>query len=316
MRPGDGRVAVVGPLPGSTIGALQYQAGGRLEDIMSTNDTQQTLVGTPTGDRISIDTSGRFIRPLLELPTILADEAKVHFGPDGLSLTAVDPANVGMVDLHAPAGAFDSYELQADGELTVRLNLSGLASDLQAARTGTATDDPVSLALDATTTRIEIAREYDGTALRSSEERLNIDPDSIREEPDLPELALPCETTVSPRAFRAAADHVARRSDHADLINDGDTLVMAGAGAEPSAAYSAATRFEDSTLDGEGEERSKFLMDYLNDMASALVAAKTDAVTVQFGDEMPTQLHFERTDADDRTLYAGTFILAPRVPDS
>ena len=43
----------------------------------------------------------------------LVDECKLRTNADGVSITAVDPANVAMVDMETDASAFASY--QADG---------------------------------------------------------------------------------------------------------------------------------------------------------------------------------------------------------
>jgi len=49
------------------------------------------------------------LQSALDPVTALVSEAKIRTGEDGLSITAVDPANVGMVDMELSAGACATY---------------------------------------------------------------------------------------------------------------------------------------------------------------------------------------------------------------
>ena len=57
----------------------------------------------------SVDT----LQDTLDPVSALVDECKIRLNEDGLSIRAVDPANVGMVDMSLAKSAFESYE--ADG---------------------------------------------------------------------------------------------------------------------------------------------------------------------------------------------------------
>lgn len=284
---------------------------------MSSNDTeltQQPLVGTPSGEAIDLQTSGRTIRPFLAPVTELVDEVKLRFDTAGVSITAVDPANVAMVETQLSATAIAGYDLDAEAELVVGMNLAGLAADLRTARMGTATDDPVGLTIDESAARMEIERDYDGTTIRQSDQRLTIDADMIREEPDLPELDLPCTATISPRGFEAAVDHIDKRVDHLRMLDYDGHLAFAGAGDDDlDAAYATAAHFEDTAVDGDAGDGSHFSIDYLSDIASGIVAAKADQVRLAFGEELPVTLEYERTTDDGETLYRGRIVQAPRI---
>jgi len=274
-------------------------------------DTQAKLVGGASGESVEIDTSGRTFRPMLHPITCLVSEAKLQFDARGMFVSAVDPANVGMVELHANAEAFDYFD--ASEELTIGTNLTRLRSSVSSARIGKRSDDPISLTLDETATTVAIERDYDGTELRQTAEHLNIDPDSIRQEPDLPDLELPAEATVSPSALKAATDVVDEATDHAVVTAAGDTLAIAADTDEARGQYGTAVEFDvDVDIEEGVEATSQFSLDYLSDMADALVKAKVDAVHIEWGDEMPTMLNFERTE-EDTVLYEGTLMLAPRL---
>ena len=84
---------------------------------MSKSETQSRLLGGPSGESTSIETSGRVIRPALRLPSALVDETKPIFDDEGVHIRAVDPANVGMIDLHIRPEAFEEYHVDADAGL-------------------------------------------------------------------------------------------------------------------------------------------------------------------------------------------------------
>jgi len=48
------------------------------------------------------------LKSSVDTVSVLVDECKVRLDGDGLSIKAVDPANVGMVELDIPADSFES----------------------------------------------------------------------------------------------------------------------------------------------------------------------------------------------------------------
>lgn len=288
-------------------------------ETMSINDTQAQLFGEPSGNNVTIETSGRVIRPLMSLPSALVDESKVHFEAGGLSLSAVDPANVGMVELTAHPSAFETFEL-GDDAFEAGFAYDRLESQLANARMGKATDDPVSLDIDGTRSLVTTEREYTLTTLTQTNEVLNIDPDSVRMEPEVPDLALPCEATVDVEALTDALDSVNRVSDHAMVRERGGELVIAGEGGDDhTGEYGTVANFGEiveirDEEEFEHDEESRFSLDYLRDMADGLKSAKVDDVTLVWGQEFPLRLEFERT-IDEETAYEGAYFLAPRIKE-
>jgi len=286
---------------------------------MSINDTQAQLFGEPSGNNAMIETSGRVIRPMMSVPGVLVDESKVHFNRGEMSISAVDPANVGMVELTAHRTAFETFEL-GDEEFTTAVNYDRLESQLANARMGKATDDPVSLDVDGTRTLVTTEREYTLTTLTQTNEVLNIDPDSVRVEPEVPDIRLPCEATVDVEALTDALESVDRVSNHAIVRERNGELVITGEGDdddEHTGEYGTVANFGDivelrDEEEFEGGESSRYSLDYFKDMAEGLKSAKADDVTLVWGDEFPIRLEFERT-IDEETAYEGVYFLAPRI---
>ncbi|WP_336035555.1 DNA polymerase sliding clamp [Halobacterium yunchengense] len=239
---------------------------------------------------VSADT----LRETLDSVSVLVDECKIHLDEDGLSIRAVDPANVGMVDLDLGAAAFESYE--ADGGV-IGVNLSRLEDIAGMADT----DQLVQLELDEETRKLHI--QIDGLEYTLA----LIDPDSIRQEPDIPDLDLPAHVVVEgadiDRAVRAAdmvSDHIALGVDAAD------ELFYVDAEGDTDDVHLELTR--DDLIDLEaGDAHSLFSLDYLKDMNKAI--PKDAEVELELGEEYPVKVHFDIAEAQGRV----TYMLAPRI---
>ncbi|WP_277554775.1 DNA polymerase sliding clamp [Halobaculum limi] len=238
--------------------------------------------------------SASTLRDALDSVSVLVDECKIRLNEDELAIRAVDPANVGMVDLALEAAAFESYE--ADGGV-IGVNLNRLEDIAGMANSG----DLIQLELDEETRKLHI--QIDGLSYTLA----LIDPDSIRQEPDIPDLDLPAEIVVEgaqlDRGIKAAdmvSDHIRLRVDEAEesffIEAEGDTDDV------------------DLRLDREdlidlqaGPADSLFSLDYLKDMNKAI---PSDAeVRVELGEEFPVKLHYEFGEGMGQV----TYMLAPRI---
>jgi proliferating cell nuclear antigen len=226
--------------------------------------------------------------------SVLVDECKIRLEDDGLAIRAVDPANVGMVDLTLDAAAFESYE--SDGGV-IGVNLARLQDIAGMANKG----DLVHLELDEETRKLLI--QIDGLSYTLA----LIDPDSIRQEPDIPDLDLPARITVEgaqlDRGIKAAdmvSDHIRLRVD-----TDADAFIIEAEGDTDDVDLRLE---EDDLIDLQsGPADSLFSLEYLKDMNKAI--ASDAEVAVDLGEEYPVKLHFEFAEGDGHV----TYMLAPRI---
>jgi proliferating cell nuclear antigen len=238
--------------------------------------------------------SAATLRDALDSVSVLVEECKIRLNEDGLAIQAVDPANVGMVDLSLDAEAFESYE--ADGGV-IGVNLSRLEDIAGMGNAG----DLVHLELDEETRKLHI--RIDGLSYTLA----LIDPDSIRQEPDIPDLDLPAEIVLEgthlDRGIKAAdmvSDHIALRVDEEE-----DTFHIQAEGDTDDVDLKL-TREDLIDLEA-GPAESLFSLDYLKDMNKAI---PSDAeVTMELGEEFPVKLHFEFAEG----LGQVTYMLAPRI---
>ncbi|MFB6193702.1 MAG: DNA polymerase sliding clamp [Halobaculum sp.] len=238
--------------------------------------------------------SASTLQDALDSVSVLVDECKIQLNEEELAIQAVDPANVAMVDLSLEAAAFESYE--ADGGL-IGVNLNRLEDIASMADSG----DLIHLELDEETRKLNIS--IDGLSYTLA----LIDPDSIRDEPDIPDLDLPGE--IVPEGAQldrgiTAADMV---SDYIRLrIDEGEeTFVIEAEGDTDDVNFRLAREdLIDLTV---GPADSLLSLDYLKDMNKAI---PNDAeVTVELGDDFPVKFHYDFAEG----LGHVTFMLAPRI---
>jgi proliferating cell nuclear antigen len=238
--------------------------------------------------------SAETLRAALDSVSVLVDECKVHLEEDGLHIRAVDPANVGMVDLHLDADAFESYE--ADGGL-IGVDLARLDDIASMADSG----QLVQLELDEETRKLHI--QIDGLEYTLA----LIDPDSIREEPDIPDLDLPARIVIEGRDIDRAVTAADMVSDHIALGVDADVeQFYVDAEGDTDDVHLELDR-EDLVDLTAGAAHSLFSLEYLKDMNKAIPG---DAeVTVELGEEFPVKMHFSVAEGMGEV----TYMLAPRI---
>ncbi|MUV87872.1 DNA polymerase sliding clamp [Natronomonas sp. CBA1123] len=239
---------------------------------------------------VSADTLG----DALDSVSVLVDECKIRLDEEGLTIRAVDPANVGMVDLELSETAFESYE--TDGGV-IGVNLDRLEDIVGMADSG----QLVHLELDEETRKLHI--QLDGLEYTLA----LIDPDSIRQEPDLPDLDLAAEIVIEGKDIARAVKAADMVSDHIALGVDADAeefFVEAEGDTDDVHLELGREDLIDLTA---GEARSLFSLDYLKDMNKAI--PKDAEVTMELGEEFPVKMHFDFAEGDGHV----TFMLAPRI---
>jgi len=236
------------------------------------------------------------IEQLLEPVTALVDEARVHFETEQVHITVVDPANVAMVDTTLDAAAFESYE--ADGE-TLGLNLGQFTDVLGLADSG----DLVHLDLDAQTRKldIEIGSVTDYT-------QALINPQSIRSEPDQPDMGLPNAVVLEGGDLEHAVAAAQLASDHLSVASHGAReeiqFIAEGDTDDVRTAYGPDETID---IDAAAEVGSLVSLDYVADVVEPIPSAAE--VRVEWGDEFPIVVNYEHSEGRGHVHNT----IAPRV---
>ena len=253
---------------------------------------------------IQTDTLKSFIDAVRQV----TDECKLQFGggeEPALSTRAVDPANVAMVDVTMEESAFETYN--GFSETTV----IGVSTDRMKDILSTASGDLIT---------IEWAGGGNKIVFSSGGLTFNmggIDPASVRQEPDFPDLGLPNTATIDvdeiDRGVNAAelvSDHIVIGATAAEHSEDGEAKlhITAEGDTDDVEIVWNETGIHDLSVTETGE--SIYSVDYMNEVATGLGSFDDDATpTINVGEEFPIMIDWSFVNGDGR----GTYLIAPRI---
>lgn len=222
----------------------------------------------------------------LEAVHALVEEGRVHWNDDGLATRVVDPANVAMIrPATLSVSAFDDYD--APGSVTVGLSFGRFLDLLNAAKK----EDIVHIAVDMESRKLRI--EYRNI----SHTMALIDPDSIRGEPDNPELDLPNEVVIEARHLTEAFTQIELISDHLRIRADpDDELVEIYGLGDTDETHVTFDGDQVIMADVTTEAESLFSLPYMQELSKPM--PNTAEVRIRFGDEFPMTFDWEALDGD------------------
>ncbi|ADJ14434.1 beta clamp domain-containing protein [Halalkalicoccus jeotgali] len=234
------------------------------------------------------------------------DEFKLHITPDGYHTRVVDPANVGMTETALDKQAFESHRAGADGNGTL---VVGLAIDrLQDVIGLVSNDELVSIGFDDETRMLHLR------AGEINQSIALIDPDTIRQEPDFPELDLPTRVDLEVGSLRRAIKACGLTSDQISVgFYDGESEHR-----NWGLFFSAEGDTDDTLVDPDetkqevhehGETDTILSMSYVEEMEKVL--PKSGEVQIRVGKEFP--IKFDFVDGGDEETIETTVMLAPRI---
>ncbi len=229
----------------------------------------------------------------IEAVSTLVDEAKFKLTKDGISVRAVDPANVAMVAFDLNAKAFETFEA-SDSEIGIDLvrlmDILGMTSK----------DDKIELNLNEETRKLDI--RTGGLAYTLS----LLDPGSIRKEPKVPNLELPAKIVLNGAELKRAVKAAEKVSDHMALGVKDKTFFVEAEGDLDKVRLDI-PQSSLVSLQATGDVRSLFSLDYLNDLSKSL--GKAERVTIDLGTDYPVKFTFNIAGGNGTV----TYLLAPRI---
>ncbi|MCD6140943.1 MAG: DNA polymerase sliding clamp [Thermococcus sp.] len=234
---------------------------------------------------------------LIDTASNLIDEAAFKIAEEGISMRAMDPSRVVLLDLNLPASIFSKYDL--DGEETVGVNMDHFKKVLKRGK-----GKDILVLRKGEENFLEITLE--GTAKRTFRLPL-IEVEEL--ELDLPELPFTVKAVILGEVLKEAVKDASLVSDSIKFIAKENEFVMRAEG-ETQEVEIKLTLEDEGLLDlnVEEETRSAYGVSYLADMAKGI--GKADEVVLRFGNEMPLQMDYPIRDEGRLT-----FLLAPRVEE-
>jgi proliferating cell nuclear antigen len=232
------------------------------------------------------------LKDSIESISTLVDEARFRITPQGLSVKAVDPANVAMVSFELSKEAFDSFEA-TEGELGI--DLTKLTGVMEMADKS----DIIELELDEASHKLIVRMR--GLAYTMS----LLDPSSIRKEPKVPSLDLPVHIVIRGEDIKRAVKAAEKVSDYMSMGVRGDVFFMEAEGDTDKVLVELG---KEQLIDLQATDaKSLFSLDYLSDMSKIL--GKSNEVTIDLGKDFPLKIRIKIAEGHGEVSY----MLAPRV---
>ena len=238
---------------------------------------------------------------LIDTASNLIDEAAFKIAEEGISMRAMDPSRVVLLDLNLPASIFSKYDL--DGEETVGVNMDHFKKVLKRGK-----GKDILVLRKGEENFLEITLE--GTAKRTFRLPL-IEVEEL--ELDLPELPFTVKAVILGEVLKEAVKDASLVNnyinDNIQLIAKENEFVMKAEG-ETQEVEISLTLEEEGLLDIEIQKNTKsaYGVEYLSSIAKEI--DRTKEVILHFGNDMPLQIEYPIRDEGKVT-----FLLAPRVED-
>jgi len=232
------------------------------------------------------------LKGVIDVTSPLVSEVKFNINSKGISLRAVDPAHVAMINLEIDNKAFEEYK--AD-DMELGIDMDKLAGIMRLSTSG----DMVSLMYDETVNRLIVKI---GNLVR----KMSLIDTAGMPDPKMPNLDLPAKAIIKAseinrgvRASEAVSDHltITINKDNFELFAEGDTDTV-----NLKLPKDLLTE-----LTAKGNYKSLFSIDYFSNMIKPVKGE--DNVTIYLGNDNPVRVEFDIADKKGHVKY----LLAPRI---
>jgi len=226
-----------------------------------------------------------------EIVNIIAEmvlEVRIKVSKEGLSISAIDPANVAMILFNLPNTAFSQFEIENNEVLGV--SLESLKAVLRRVKAGSI----LSLTREENELRLiiqdKVKREFNLALI-----------DVESEEKPIPNLDFTSKIEMSSLDFSEAIEDCSVVADSCSFVSEPDKFAINAKGS----LNSFKSEFTDEVNIQAQEANSKYSLEYLQKMIKA--TKLTDKAVINFSNDYPLRLDF------NTPVIQLSFILAPRV---
>jgi proliferating cell nuclear antigen len=232
------------------------------------------------------------LKGIVDVVSTLVDEAKFNIDSKGMTLKAVDPAHVAMIDMKIEKSAFEEF---AADETELGIDLDKIKEVLRLSRSG----DVISLEQDEDKNRLVINV---GNVTR----RMNLVDTTGMSDPKVPNLNLPAKVAVASEELQKGIKAAESISDHIALTAQPEGFEMVSEGDTDSVSLKL-SKDQLVSLECKESVRSLFPLDYFSNMIRAIPVGTV--VTMSVGNDYPVKLEFSIADGRGTVNY----LLAPRI---
>ena len=229
----------------------------------------------------------RLLGDAIDIISNVVSEVRIKLLEDGLSIVAVDPANVALVIFKFPKESFSQYEI---GNEVWGVNLEDLKRILKRASTSS------SVVFEQEDNQLKISI-FDRVKRIFTLALVNVE----SEDKDIPDLNFACKVEMDSSNFSQAVEDAKIVADSCSLIAGEGFFIVEGSGN----LNSARTEFSGDEAVISGIAKSRYSLGYLMKFVKA--GKISDRVVVNYSDDYPLRLDFP-----GEKMGIG-FVLAPRV---
>ncbi len=232
------------------------------------------------------------LKEMVDVVSTLVDEAKFNVGKDSVTIKAVDPAHVAMVDLSLDRGAFENFK--AD-ETELGIDMDKMKEILRLAKAG----EGISIKHDEDKNRLIVS-------VGNTTRRMSLVDTAGMSDPKVPSLNLPAKVVVRTdelrqaiRASESVSDHIALKAspEGFEIVSEGDTDTVSHMVPKDML----------EEIQAKDAVRSLFPLDYFSNMVKAIGSAPT--VALYLGTDYPVKMEFKIAAGKGEVKY----LLAPRI---
>jgi proliferating cell nuclear antigen len=229
----------------------------------------------------------RLLGDAIDIISNIVVEVRIKLLEDGLSVVAVDPANVALVIFRLPKESFSEYD---PGNAVWGVNLGDLKKIMKRAA------GAASVTLEEVEGKLKIS-VFDKVKRTFSLALIEVS----AEDKDIPELNFGARVEMDSKDFAQAIEDANVVADSCAFVLEDDVFAVEGNGN----LNSARAEFAGGELEIFGKGRSKYSLEYLMKFVKGVKVSSN--VVVNFSDDYPLRLDFP-----GEKMGVG-FVLAPRV---
>ncbi len=235
------------------------------------------------------------LKELVEIVGTIVDEVKINLDEDGLSLKAVDPAHVAMVDLSLDSDGFESFEAE---QTELGINLNKVEKFLKLSGSG----DMIYLSHDEEDNRLNME-------VNNITQKMPLLDTAGMTDPNVPSLDLPISMRIKGEHLLNGVKASENISDHISITANPDGFEIFSEEDENSVKMSLG---EDDLeeLTANEEVKSLFALDYFSDMVKCV--SKNAMLDIELGADYPIKIQFGFAEGSGNVRY----LLAPRIESS
>src|SRR3989344_1355363 len=200
-------------------------------------------------------------------------EVRIKVKKDGLSITAIDPANVAMIIFKLPVEYFSEYEIENEEVLGV--SLENLKAVLRRIKSGSILIIEKEENILKLTIQDKIKKEFDLALI-----------DIDEEEKAIPNLSFISKVEMTSLDFSEAIEDCSVVADSCSFVSSPNNFTIKAKGS----LNSFRSQFNDEVNIIAEEATSKYSLDYLQKMIKA--TKLTDKAVLNFGEDYPLKLEF------------------------